>query len=82
MRFVTLSEAESSQVAEVGYDPSKCELVLVFRSNLNTRYKYKDVAPGDVTEFLFADSIGSAVRRVVTQPAGDNFIKEAQPDDV
>lgn len=76
MRMLALPESYSSQIALVGYDHAESELALVFRSSPGTLYRYKDVAPGDVTEILFAESVGKAVRRVVTVPWGKDFTKE------
>jgi hypothetical protein len=76
MRTYVLTPEQSSQVKEIGYDPQKCELSVVFRNSPTFRYHYPGVAPGDVTEVMFGGSVGSNMRRVIITPWGKNFTKE------
>jgi hypothetical protein len=65
---------ESSQISELSYDAEGQTLTLRFRNSPNVRYSYANVSPSQVTDVMFAKSIGSAGSKF-TQSRGKDFEK-------
>lgn len=66
---------ESTQLAELAYDPTSQRLSLVFHNTPKTRYHYDNVSPTDVTHIMFGESIGK-VTGIFTRARGADFTKE------
>ena len=66
---------ESSQIAELSYNPETQTLSLSFRNSPKFRYHYDNVDPDTVVSIMFAKSIGSA-SGAFTRARGEDFRKE------
>ena len=67
-------KTDSSNLNSIGYDPDNHTLRVVFNSGIV--YNYFDVAPGLVTQVLFAESQGSAFNSFVKNDKTIRYEKE------
>jgi hypothetical protein len=77
MRLVTISDSENIEL--IGYDPTKVQLGVVFKSDLDTVYLYKSVTAYMFLEMLNAESIGGwFAHHIKRQPKVYPFTKSAR----